>query len=77
MHDCDCSGEKKEEGRYKHTVDLPKTSFGMRANALVREPEIHKLWDDHQVFLRVADKNDGVSIIAIVLLLFYVYELIS
>ncbi|KAH9765819.1 isoleucine--tRNA ligase [Citrus sinensis] len=52
-------GEKKEEGRYKHTVDLPKTTFGMRANALVREPEIHKLWDDHQVFLRVADKNDG------------------
>lgn len=52
-------GEKKEEGRYKHTVDLPKTSFGMRANALVREPEIQKSWDDHQVFMRVADKNDG------------------
>uniref|UniRef100_A0A3N7FM14 Aminoacyl-tRNA synthetase class Ia domain-containing protein n=1 Tax=Populus trichocarpa TaxID=3694 RepID=A0A3N7FM14_POPTR len=27
-------GEKQEEGRYKHTVDLPKTTFGMRANAL-------------------------------------------
>ncbi|XWS22450.1 hypothetical protein CRYUN_Cryun29cG0035900 [Craigia yunnanensis] len=52
-------GQKKEEGRYKHTVDLPKTRFGMRANALVREPEIQKLWDDHQVFKRVVDKNDG------------------
>ncbi|KAL5785224.1 hypothetical protein ACOSQ2_007616 [Xanthoceras sorbifolium] len=52
-------GEKQEEGKYKHTVDLPKTTFGMRANALVREPEIQKLWDDHQVFKRVADKNDG------------------
>lgn len=63
---CDYSGEKQEEGKYKHTVDLPKTTFGMRANALVREPEIQKLWDDHQVFKRVADKNDGVNIIAII-----------
>ncbi|KAG4129432.1 hypothetical protein ERO13_D09G080700v2 [Gossypium hirsutum] len=52
-------GQKEEDGRYKHTVDLPKTTFGMRANALVREPEIQKLWDDHQVFKRVVDKNDG------------------
>ncbi|OMO59448.1 Aminoacyl-tRNA synthetase, class Ia, partial [Corchorus capsularis] len=51
-------GQKEEEGRYKHTVDLPKTTFGMRANALVREPEIQKLWDDHQVFKRVVNKND-------------------
>ncbi|XP_017971448.1 PREDICTED: isoleucine--tRNA ligase, chloroplastic/mitochondrial [Theobroma cacao] len=52
-------GQKEEEGRYKHTVDLPKTTFGMRANALAREPEIQKLWDDHQVFKRVVEKNDG------------------
>ncbi|KAK2645945.1 hypothetical protein Ddye_021140 [Dipteronia dyeriana] len=52
-------GEKQEEGKYKHTVDLPKTTFGMRANALVKEPEIQKLWDDQQVFKRVSDKNDG------------------
>ncbi|KAF9673295.1 hypothetical protein SADUNF_Sadunf10G0009300 [Salix dunnii] len=52
-------GEKQEEGRYKHTVDLPKTTFGMRANALVREPEIQKLWEDNQVFKKVVDKNDG------------------
>ncbi|KAJ0034522.1 hypothetical protein Pint_24528 [Pistacia integerrima] len=57
-------GQKQEEGKYKHTVDLPKTTFGMRANALVREPEIQKLWDDHQVFKKVADKNDGVGFIA-------------
>ncbi|CAK7333191.1 unnamed protein product [Dovyalis caffra] len=52
-------GEKQEEGRYKHTVDLPKTTFGMRANALVREPEIQKLWEDNQVFKRVVDNNNG------------------
>ncbi|XP_058212467.1 isoleucine--tRNA ligase, chloroplastic/mitochondrial isoform X2 [Rhododendron vialii] len=49
----------KEEGRYKHTVDLPKTAFGMRANSAVREPEIQKLWDENQVFKRVSDRNNG------------------
>lgn len=52
-------GEKQEEGRYKHTVDLPKTTFGMRANAVVREPEIQKMWEDNQVFKRVVDGNTG------------------
>ncbi|XP_010547028.1 PREDICTED: isoleucine--tRNA ligase, chloroplastic/mitochondrial [Tarenaya hassleriana] len=56
-------GEKQEDGKYKHTVDLPKTGFGMRANSLVREPEIQKLWDDNQVFKRVSDKNNGGSFI--------------
>lgn len=35
----------------------------MRANALVREPEIQKLWEDHQVFEKVVDKNDGVGLL--------------
>ncbi|KAF8401487.1 hypothetical protein HHK36_012427 [Tetracentron sinense] len=52
-------GAKQEDGRYKHTVDLPKTKFGMRANSVVREPEIQKLWDDNQVFKRVVDRNNG------------------
>lgn len=50
---------EKQDGKYKHTVDLPKTTFGMRANALTREPEIQKLWEENQVFKRVVDKNDG------------------
>ncbi|CAN0900547.1 Isoleucine--tRNA ligase, chloroplastic/mitochondrial [Linum grandiflorum] len=53
-------GEKQDEGRYKHTVDLPKTTFGMRANSLVREPEIQKLWDDSDVFKKVTEKNTGI-----------------
>ncbi|KAK6913771.1 Zinc finger, FPG/IleRS-type [Dillenia turbinata] len=56
-------GLKQEDGKYKHTVDLPKTAFGMRANSTVREPEIQKLWDDNQVFKRVVDKNTGRSFI--------------
>ncbi|XP_062108644.1 isoleucine--tRNA ligase, chloroplastic/mitochondrial [Humulus lupulus] len=56
-------GAKQEDGKYKHTVDLPKTTFGMRANSLVREPEIQKIWDDNQVFKRVVDKNSGANFI--------------
>ncbi|KAI4317590.1 hypothetical protein L6164_025451 [Bauhinia variegata] len=52
-------GTKTEDGKYKHTVDLPKTTFGMRANSSVREPEIQKIWEDNQVFKRVAEKNTG------------------
>ncbi|RVW55722.1 Isoleucine--tRNA ligase, chloroplastic/mitochondrial [Vitis vinifera] len=50
---------KQEDGRYKHTVDLPKTAFGMRANSTSREPEIQKLWNDNQVFKRVVDRIMG------------------
>lgn len=56
-------GAKQEDGKYKHTVDLPKTTFGMRANSLVREPEIQKIWDDNQVYKRVVDRNNGVSFV--------------
>ncbi|KAJ3695585.1 hypothetical protein LUZ60_000962 [Juncus effusus] len=52
-------GGKKEEGKYKHTVDLPKTAFGLRANAVVREPELQKLWEDNQVLKKVSDRNTG------------------
>ncbi|XP_068637235.1 isoleucine--tRNA ligase, chloroplastic/mitochondrial isoform X1 [Aristolochia californica] len=50
-------GSKNEDGRYKDTVNLPKTNFSMRANSVVREPQIQKLWDDNQVFKRVVDRN--------------------
>ncbi|XP_052207169.1 isoleucine--tRNA ligase, chloroplastic/mitochondrial isoform X2 [Diospyros lotus] len=56
-------GAKQDEGRYKHTVDLPKTTFGMRANSSTREPEIQKLWDENQVFKRAVDKNNGGSFV--------------
>ncbi|KAK7293833.1 hypothetical protein RJT34_16708 [Clitoria ternatea] len=50
-------GIKQEDRKYKHTVDLPKTTFGMRANSSVREPEIQKLWEENQVFKKVIEKN--------------------
>ncbi|KAG8369963.1 hypothetical protein BUALT_Bualt14G0067800 [Buddleja alternifolia] len=56
-------GGKQEDGKYKHTIDLPKTAFGLRANSVVREPEIQKLWDENQVFKRVASRNNGGSFV--------------
>ncbi|KAK4265762.1 hypothetical protein QN277_026775 [Acacia crassicarpa] len=56
-------GTKQEDGKYKHTVDLPKTAFGMRANSSIREPEIQKIWEKNEVFKRVVDKNNGESFI--------------
>ncbi|KAL9227176.1 hypothetical protein vseg_002900 [Gypsophila vaccaria] len=53
----------EQEGKYKDTVNLPTTKFGMRANATIREPEIQKLWEDNQVFKRTVERNDGGSFI--------------
>ncbi|KAK7289940.1 hypothetical protein RIF29_03995 [Crotalaria pallida] len=52
-------GMKQEDGKYKHTIDLPQTTFSMRANSSVREPEIQKIWEESQVFRKVVDKNSG------------------
>ena len=43
-------------------MDLPKTTFGLRANSVVREPELQKLWEENQVLKRVSERNTGVSI---------------
>ncbi|VFR01130.1 unnamed protein product [Cuscuta campestris] len=50
---------KKEDGMYKHTVDLPKTAFGLRANSVIREPELQKLWEENLIFKRISERNTG------------------
>lgn len=57
----DKKGEKQNEGKYKHTLNLPKTAFGMRANSTAREPEIQKLWEENQVMKRVVERNNAVG----------------
>jgi hypothetical protein len=54
-------GERQEDGKYKHTVDLTETTFGLRANSVQREPELQKLWDNNQVLKSVSERNTGVS----------------
>ncbi|KAK7237406.1 isoleucyl-tRNA synthetase [Aureococcus anophagefferens] len=39
----------EDEDRYRGTVLLPETSFGQRANAINKEPELQKFWADTKV----------------------------
>lgn len=48
-----------EPGSYKDTVNLPKTQFDMRANAVKREPELQKFWADHQIYEKLSQTNPG------------------
>ncbi len=48
-----------EPGSYKDTVNLPKTQFEMRANAMKREPEIQKFWAENQIYDRLSEENPG------------------
>ncbi|WP_414753410.1 isoleucine--tRNA ligase [Anabaena sp. CCY 9910] len=48
-----------ETGSYKDTVNLPKTNFDMRANAIKREPEIQKFWEENKIFERLSQNNPG------------------
>ncbi|MDX2241875.1 MAG: isoleucine--tRNA ligase [Leptolyngbyaceae cyanobacterium bins.302] len=48
-----------EPGSYKDTVNLPQTSFDMRANAVKREPEIQQFWAENQIYDRLSQTNPG------------------
>ncbi|MEM7725036.1 MAG: isoleucine--tRNA ligase [Cyanobacteria bacterium P01_A01_bin.45] len=48
-----------ESGNYKDTVNLPKTKFDMRANAVKREPEIQKFWADNELYKKLSQENPG------------------
>ncbi len=44
---------------YKDTVNLPKTKFDMRANAVKREPELQKFWAENNIYERLSQENPG------------------
>ncbi|MGA7934249.1 MAG: isoleucine--tRNA ligase [Kovacikia sp.] len=48
-----------EPGAYKDTVNLPKTGFDMRANAVKREPELQKFWAERQIYYHLSQTNPG------------------
>ena len=51
------------EGRpsYKDTLNLLQTGFGMRANAVKREPELQAFWRDHGIDGKLGLENTGPS----------------
>lgn len=42
---------------YKDTVNLPQTNFSMRANAVIREPELQKFWAENQIYQQLSQHN--------------------
>ena len=49
---------KKE---YKDTLNLPQTTLSMRANAVMREPEIQKFWEENNIYEKIIAKRDKVN----------------
>jgi isoleucyl-tRNA synthetase len=48
-----------EAGAYKDTVNLPKTGFDMRANAIKREPELQQFWEENEIYQQLLQNNPG------------------
>ena len=44
---------------YKNTVNLPQTDFSMRANAIAKEPEIQKFWQEQDIYEDLSRNNSG------------------
>ncbi len=44
---------------YKDTVNLPQTTFPMRANAVEREPQIQQFWTEQNIYASCAEDNPG------------------
>ncbi len=42
---------------YKETIQLPKTTFPMKANLPQREPEILRRWEEQSIFQRLVEQN--------------------
>lgn len=51
--------EQAEKRSYKQTLNLPKTSFAMKANLVQREPEFQKRWDKLGLYQRMRDARKG------------------
>ena len=47
-------------GVYSKTVNLPQTPFDMRANSVVREPQLQAWWAEHGIYEQLSRGNPGV-----------------
>jgi len=53
------SKEQKSDFSYKETLNLLKTEFSMRANSVVREPEIQNFWAKNDIDFKLGSSNSG------------------
>lgn len=49
----------KEESVYSKTVNLPQTSFDMRANSVIKEPQIQSFWKENNIYETLSRHNPG------------------
>ena len=47
--------EKKD---FKDSINLPKTTLEMRANATRKEPETQKFWEEHNIYEKMNANKD-------------------
>jgi isoleucyl-tRNA synthetase len=50
---------ERETTNYRDTLNLPRTSFPMKANLPQREPEIEARWDELDLYARIQAQNAG------------------
>jgi isoleucyl-tRNA synthetase len=50
---------KKAKNNYKDTLNLPKTSFDMKAGLLAKEPAIQKQWQEHDLYGQIRRQRAG------------------
>ncbi|MHC4546520.1 MAG: class I tRNA ligase family protein, partial [Planctomycetota bacterium] len=50
--------DKKSKG-YRDTLNLPKTSFSMKANLVQREPQLRKEWAEKNIYAQIQKARKG------------------
>ncbi len=50
---------KKEKTNYKNSLNLPKTSFSMKANLIHKEPDMQKIWDRENLYENIRKQSAG------------------
>jgi len=53
--------DKKDKG-YRDTLNLPKTSFSMKANLVQREPELRKQWAKKNMYAKIREARKGAAL---------------
>ena len=43
---------------YKETLNLPQTTLEMRANAINKEPQTQKFWEDNDIYKKINENKD-------------------
>ena len=49
----------KKEKSYRETLNLPKTSFSMKANLVQREPQMRKSWAKDNIYTQIIKTREN------------------